>query len=231
MWFIINAIQITAIVLWFSVPGLVVVYILPPEIMYRFIRGVWCNWGLRIAGIKIRVSGSVPSENGKSYMFLANHQSYADILVLNVALKRPLHYIAKKELVKIPVLGRLMWKTDCILVARGYNKESRKTYLDAITHIKKGLDIVVFPEGTRSSTGSIGNIRKGSFQMAVDAQIDILPVAIKDAGRFWPRNNFSYRPGIIHVVIGEPISTLGYSRDNLNELIDIYTNQLTQLLQ
>lgn len=164
-------------------------------------------------------------------MFLANHQSYADILVLNVALGRPLHFVAKKELSKIPVLGLVLRRTECVLVSRGYNKESRKTYCEAITHIKKGLDIVVFPEGTRSRTGKLGALRKGSFVMAIDAQADIIPVGLKNVGKLWPTNNYSYRPGIVEVRIGEPISVKNYTRDTVQDLMDVYLDQLTQLLK
>jgi 1-acyl-sn-glycerol-3-phosphate acyltransferase len=231
MWYLLNLIQFILILIWFLVPGFVVVYILPTQLMYKFIRGAWSKWALYLAGIRLRVDGHVQDDGHRSFMFLANHQSFADIIVLNVALARPLHYIAKKELARIPVLGRLMAKTDCVLVSRGYNKESRRTYLEAITHIKKGLDIVVFPEGTRSRNGQLGKLRKGSFQMAVDAQIDIVPVALKNTGRFWPRNNFSFRPGIVDVRIGTPISTKGYSRESISELMDIYQLQLTELLK
>lgn len=229
MWFLVNIIQFITLVLWFIVPGFFVVFLLPKSWMYRFIRGVWCKWGLLILGIRIKVKGTIPND-GRSFMFLANHQSYADILVLNIALARPLHYIAKKELTKIPVLGHLMRKTDCILVSRGYNKKSRKTYNEAIAHIKKGLDIVVFPEGTRTRTGDLGRIRKGSFQMATDAGIDIIPVAIKKAGTYWPRNNFSFRPGIIEVTIGEPIKSEDFSRENVQDLINDYEKVLNALL-
>ncbi len=232
MWYIINAIQFVVLLFWFfTVPGLIAIFILPTKLMYRFIRGAWSRWGLLFAGIRLRVSGSIPNEKGRSFMFLANHQSFADILVLNVALGRPLHYIAKKELSKIPILGMVLRRTECVLVSRGYNKESRKSYLDAITHIKKGLDIVVFPEGTRSRTGQLGTLRKGSFLMAVDAQIEIIPVALTNVGRLWPRNNFSYRPGIVTVKIGQPISTKGYTRDTIHELMDIYLIQLKELMQ
>lgn len=231
MRYILNFVQFTLLLIWFLVPGFVVVFILPKKMMYRFIRGAWCTVALFLTGIKLHVSGNVPAGGSRSFMFLANHQSYADILILNIALAIPLHYIAKKELSKFPILGHLMRKTECILVSRGFNKESRKTYQEAITHIKKGLDIVVFPEGTRSKDGRLSKLRKGSFQMAVDAGIEIIPVAIKDSGRFWPLNNFSFRSGLVKVKIGTPISTEGYSRENVSGLMDVYSKQLNELLQ
>lgn len=231
MWYLINTLQFVVLLLWFfTLPGLVTIFILPTRLMFKFIGGAWSRWGLLVAGIRLRISGSVPDDN-RSFMFLANHQSFADILVLNVALGRPLHFIAKKELSKIPILGTVLRRTDCILVARGYNKESRKTYQEAITHIKKGLDIVVFPEGTRSLTGKIGPLRKGSFVMAIDAKVDIIPVALTNVGKLWPRNNFSYRPGIVTVKIGNPIETKGYTRENVTDLMNVYLAQLNELLQ
>jgi 1-acyl-sn-glycerol-3-phosphate acyltransferase len=230
MWFLINVLQFATIFTWFLLPGAAVIYVLPKDTMYRFIRGAWSQWGLKIVGIRLKTEGQLPAAGKSPYMFLANHVSYGDIIILNVALPRPLHYIAKKELTKIPVLGRLMRKTDCVLVKRGFNKESRAVYAQAIEKIQMGLDLVVFPEGTRSRTGSMGPLRKGAFQMAIDAGAPIVPVAILGAAECWPLNNLSFRPGTVKVKIGSPIEVSGLTRDDTQHLMGKYLAEMQKLM-
>lgn len=197
--------------------------------MYKYIQSVWCPLGFAVLGIRVKTKGD-RKQLPESAMFLANHGSFGDILALYIGLRRPLHFIARKSLSKIPMLGLMLRKTKSVLVSKGYNKESRKTYSEAITLIKSGLDLVVFPEGTRSKDGNLGKMRKGAFQMAIDAGSPIVPVGIKNAAKLFPRNNFSFRPGVIEVVIGQPIDTGNYSREQLPELMDEYTVQLKKLL-
>jgi len=230
MWVFVNFFQFSFMLLWFILPGIFAGFVLPRNIVYRFMNGAWCGWAAKVAGAKIVVKGNMPDKS-KSFMILSNHQSYLDIFVLNLALKRPLHFIAKKELTKIPFLGAIMKKTECVLVSRGYGKESRKTYEQAIAHIKKGLDIVVFPEGTRSKDGSLGVLRKGAFVMAIDAGVPILPVAIHGAGTCWPRNNFSFRPGVVTAMVGAPIDTSGYTRHTVSDLMETFEKELRKLLK
>jgi 1-acyl-sn-glycerol-3-phosphate acyltransferase len=162
-------------------------------------------------------------------MYLSNHTSWLDILVILYSSKKMVHFIAKKELGKLPFIGFIMRRMGMIFVDRGNTKNSAKSVKETLARIKGGTTIVAFPEGTRSPDGKIGVFKKGLFGIAMKAGIDIVPVGIVGSSAVWHRNNTTFRPGIIEVNYGKPIRTTDYTDENISDLIVRVKNEIMVL--
>ncbi len=167
----------------------------------------WAPGILFVLGVKPKVKGIEHIDKSKTYIIVANHSSYLDIPTLFKTLPFNIHFIAKKELKKVPFLGWYMWATDMIFIDRKNTKEAKKSLDDACELIKKGKSVLIFPEGTVSEDGSIKRFKKGGFHIAKQAGVEILPVAHKGTNLVWPTDsNIRFKKHSINVNIGQPIN-------------------------
>ncbi len=113
------------------------------------------------------------------FVVVANHQSNMDIPLLLGYFPKSISFVAKKEMEKWPIIGLWMRKIRCVFLDRTNPREGIKTMKVGIENIKAGYSIVIFPEGTRSKDGNIGEFKKGSFKLAVDPGVKIIPITIK----------------------------------------------------
>jgi 1-acyl-sn-glycerol-3-phosphate acyltransferase len=140
----------------------------------------------------------------------ANHESMFDIVVLVRAVPVALFFLAKQELSKVPFLGWYMKAVGMIFVDRGNREKSRKSMQKAAELINQGRNVVSFPEGTRSKTGELMMFKRGSFVIAKEGQIDIVPIGISGASKVLASGSSALRPGVIRIKIGKPISIREY---------------------
>lgn len=167
---------------------------------------IWNIHLLAIAGIKVKVRGAEKLDPNKRYVFFANHQSALDIPVMYAGMKNAISFIAKKELFFIPIFGWGMAAMGHIWIDRSNARKARDSILKAIKHLHKAnVSLVLFPEGTRSVDGTIGEFKTGSFTLALQAGVQAVPVVLHDTRLCLPKNAMMMRPGTIHVDIGDPI--------------------------
>ncbi|MBN2331909.1 MAG: 1-acyl-sn-glycerol-3-phosphate acyltransferase [Deltaproteobacteria bacterium] len=174
----------------------------------------WGTWILRGSGISVRVVGSENLKPGTQYMVIANHRSFLDIYILLTASGLHCRMVAKKELTKIPVFGLLLRYSDSIVIDRQNREQAIATMRQRGKLLKeKGLSIVVFPEGTRS-TGrkELGNFKKGAFILAAQLGLPILPVTIVGAGELQPKGAMAIKPGSITLKIDAPLMPPDYAK-------------------
>jgi len=172
----------------------------------RYIALVWNYNILWIAGIKLKVSGLEKLQKNKRYVFIANHQSGLDIPVLYAGLNRSISFIAKKELFYIPIFGWGMVVVGHIWIDRSNARKARESIIRAVKHLQKAqVSLILFPEGTRSVDGSVGDFKTGSFSLALQAGVEVVPVVIHDTMKSLPKNNLLITPGTIHVDVCDPI--------------------------
>ena len=126
--------------------------------------------------------------------------------------------MAKHSLAYVPFVGWYMWLTRMIFVDRSNRKRAVSSLRRAGERIHEGANILVFPEGTRSRDRKIDTFKKGPFALALAAQVPIIPVAVEESGLVLPANAWTFRPGIIRVKVGQPISTEGRSEDDRDAL-------------
>ena len=118
-----------------------------------------------------------------------------------------LHFLAKKELARVPFLGAYIRAMGMVFIDRDAPREARASVGRAAELLAAGRNVVSFPEGTRSRDGRLGEFKSGGFGAAIDAGADVVPVALVGTGRVLPPGGFQPRPGTIEVRLGEPIST------------------------
>lgn len=161
---------------------------------------------LKVAGTDITVIGeeNVPDE---AVLFIGNHRSYFDILLTYSRCKRLTGYVAKKEMLRYPLLRDWMKRLYCLFLDRDNPREGLKTILQAIDYVKKGVSICIFPEGTRNDgeEGSMLPFHSGSFKIAEKSGCPIVPISMNNTAEIF--ENHLPRIKKTHVIIeyGEPI--------------------------
>jgi 1-acyl-sn-glycerol-3-phosphate acyltransferase len=174
------------------------------EAIHRIAR-LWASIHLRISGIKVFLEG-LENITNPPYIFMCNHQSALDIFALLSALPLSFKWIAKRELFFIPFFGWTMKRAGYISLDRKNPREALKAIDEAARKIKEGMNIIIFPEGTRSKDGSLLPFKKGGFSLALRARVPIVPVGIWGTSRLQPKGSFIPKEkGIIYIRIGEPM--------------------------
>ena len=180
----------------------------------------WGRVGLLIAGVRLEVHGreNVPREGPLIYM--SNHQGNFDILSLFIAIPRQFSWIAKEELFAIPVFGHSMRRAGYVPLDRSDGRRAFKSLEAAAVMIRNGKSVVIFPEGTRTTDGSLLPFKRGGFLLAEKAGVPIVPITISGSGKVNPSKKLKIYPGTISISFGEPILTegrKGAGRDRLME--------------
>jgi 1-acyl-sn-glycerol-3-phosphate acyltransferase len=170
---------------------------------------LWSRIILALGGVRATVDQRAPLDPGHPYVFMANHLSTVDIWAMLVLLPVPVRMIAKKQLASIPLLGWAMLAGRFIFIDRQNPASARRSIERAKERIRAGHSVLLFPEGTRSRSGSLLPFKKGGFHLAVDAGVPIVPVALRGTRETMPPGSLLLRPGAIHAVVGAPIPTEG----------------------
>ncbi|HMF53290.1 MAG TPA: lysophospholipid acyltransferase family protein, partial [Edaphobacter sp.] len=167
--------------------------------LYRF--AMWiANAGVRAAGIRIEVTGleNVPAE--RPCIFMCNHVSNLDPPVVLPVLPGQSSVLLKKELMSIPILGRAMRMGQFVPVERGGRREAAQaSVVEAAKALGNGLNILVFPEGTRSKDGHLSAFKKGPFFLAMETGAPVVPVAISGTERMMQKGSAAITPGVARV--------------------------------
>jgi 1-acyl-sn-glycerol-3-phosphate acyltransferase len=154
------------------------------------------------------------------YVFFANHQSALDIPILFSGLSRQLCFIAKKELFLIPFFGWGMAAVGHVRIDRSNARKARDSLSRGVEHLKRhNLSLMLFPEGTRSVDGTLGKFKQGSFALALNAGVAVVPVVIKKANERLPKKSLLVKPGEVCLEIGDPIEPKGMEKSKLAEMV------------
>ena len=169
----------------------------------------WVFCLLRTNGIQVRAEGLENLKEGGAFILLANHASLLDIPGIVAATPLPVRFIAKKSLTWFPIFGWFMHAAGHVLIERESTPSAIKSLKKASQLMKKGISVIVFPEGTRSSDGEVKEFKRGAFLLAIQSQAPIVPVSISGTYEMLPRTGCCFRPGAILLKIGPPIATQG----------------------
>jgi 1-acyl-sn-glycerol-3-phosphate acyltransferase len=173
----------------------------------------WCarTWSrliLRTTGVTVDVSGLDRLEPGRTYVFVSNHQSIYDIPILFWSLPYQLRIIAKESLGRFPFLGWHLRRTGHMLVDRA-RPDRAAIFAWASSLTSKGLSLIVFPEGTRSRDGSVGRFKGGSFYLALEAGLPVVPLSVVGSRHVMLKGRLATYPGHVRLVVHAPIVTAG----------------------
>lgn len=167
---------------------------------------------------KIHIEGRKKAVKGTTYIIISNHQSILDILLIN-CLRYKFKWISKIENFNVPVIGWYLKMAEYIIIDRG-NDESKVEMIEkSYNFLKKGISIMIFPEGTRSLNNEIGFFKRGAFQLAIQAKIPILPVLIDGTGGILPKQGLIFGCGHqILIKVLDPINPTNFGTDNPDDL-------------
>lgn len=179
---------------------------------------VWAKFILIGMGFRYTVEREAIPVQGKSYMFIANHTSMTDIMLMLTAIKNPFVFVGKKELAKIPLFG-FFYKRTCILVDRSSAKSRQAVFLRAQRRLQQGLSICIFPEGGVPEEHIVlDEFKDGAFRLAINHQIPIVPLTFADNKRRFSYTFFSGSPGKMRAKIHKFIDTKGLTTEDTRQL-------------
>ncbi|MGV9665466.1 HAD-IB family hydrolase [Nocardia niigatensis] len=171
---------------------------------------------LRGTGVKVRVTGAENARAPRPAVFIFNHQSQFDIVVLAEVLGTGFTGIAKREITKNPIFGPLMRFVEVTFIDRRDTAAAKAALEPVVETLRGGLSVVIAPEGTRSLTPRIGPFKKGAFHIARQAGVPVIPVVIRNAGEIAWRNSAVVRKGVVDVAVLPPIDVSGWDPDRMD---------------
>lgn len=189
------------------------------------------NWAFRcclfLAGTSVTVLGeeNVPSDT--AVLYVANHRSYFDILLTYVRVPRPTGYVAKKEMLRYPLLVNWMKNLHCLFLDRDNIKEGLKTILHGVEEVKSGISICIFPEGTRNKVqDTFLPFHEGSFKIAEKAHCPIIPIAINNSAGVFEDHLPRMKPAHVVIEYGQPILMSELSKEEKRRVGQIAKQQI-----
>ena len=177
-----------------------------------------------IMGIRTRITGMehLPTQEKQGVVLLVKHQSTYETFLMPAIMPRPLAYVFKKELLRVPFFGWSIGSLDMIHIDRGQGVRAFvKVVQQGRALLARGTWVIMFPEGTRRERGQVGQYKSGGTRLAIDAGVPVVPVAVTSA-RVWPRKAFIKRPGVVDVSIGQPIPSVGRQPDELMREVEAW---------
>lgn len=228
--------------IWFYILVALPIVVMFPVLLVSILKESWYPFFFRLArfwakfiligmGFNYKIEREQTPEPSKSYMFIANHTSMTDIMLMLVAVKNPFVFVGKAELAKIPLFG-FFYKRTSILVDRSSEKSRKAVFLRAQRRLKQGMSICIFPEGGVPDEHIVlDDFKDGAFRMAINHQIPIVPITFADNKKRFSYTFFSGGPGKMRAKVHPFISTKGLTikdTKTLNEKArNLILNQLS----
>lgn len=201
------------------------------DIIYFFLK-IWSWIFSFLCFFPLRVSGRKHIEPGKAYIYVSNHNSYLDAIVVVRAIPGSFKPLGKIEMVKVPVFG-MIYKRVAVMIDRN-SKESRAQSIEELkVDLARGQSILIFPEGTMNRSNlPLADFYDGAFRLAIEMQTPIIPMIILNARNLFPRGNpLAARPGLIKCHFLEPVQINGIAMDDLEDLkLRVYQQMESSIL-
>ena len=204
--------------IWFYILVTLLIIVLFPLLLISISKDKWYPFFFKLAriwaksiligmGFNWRVESEQIPEKSKSYMFVVNHTSMVDIMLMLVSVKKPFIFVGKKELAKIPLFG-YFYKKTCILVDRSSAKSRKAVFLRAQKRLKEGLSVCIFPEGGVPEEHIVlDEFKDGAFRLAINHHIPVVPLTFLDNKKRLSYTFFSGGPGKMRVKIHKFLQT------------------------
>ncbi|MCB1050126.1 MAG: 1-acyl-sn-glycerol-3-phosphate acyltransferase [Acidobacteria bacterium] len=191
---------------------------------------IWAGGFLKAAGVRLKVHGLENLERGPS-LYMSNHASVLDIPALVMALPVDLRFIYKKSLGYVPFVGWAMFLMGMVPIDRANRKNAIKSLDKAGNRIKRGFQVLIFPEGTRTRDGQLLPFKKGGFLLAKQAKLPIVPVTILNSQKLCGRNSLLCRSGELEIVVHPPIDSQTVGSGKINDLLAQVTQTVAGPIQ
>lgn len=178
----------------------------------------WARKLVKLTGSTIEVEGRENLPENESFVLVSNHQGNFDIPILIGFLERPIGFISKVEVKKLPIIRDWMVYMNCVFLDRKDRRQAIHAINKGAENIKDGSSIVIFPEGTRSKGMEMNRFKAGSFKLAQKAGAPIVPVVIKGSFRIMEQNGYKIKPANVKVTILPCIREEEYKDKDIKEL-------------
>ena len=186
---------------------------------------------LALAGVDIRATGEEHLWSHRPAVFVFNHQSGFDVIVISRLLRRDFTAVAKAELAHDPRFAPLGALADVAYVHRDDSTQAQAALGPVLDKLRAGISLAIAPEGTRSATPTLGRFKKGAFHIAVEAQVPVVPVVIRNAGEIMWRASMVARPGRVDVAVLPPVPTTGLAHRDVDDLCGRIRQQFVATLE
>ena len=197
----------------------------------NFASGLGSDVMLRTAGVTLNVVGEENLWSQRPAVFLFNHQSQLDVLVLGALLRENFTGVAKKSLEKDPFFGPIGWLANVAFIDRSNNAKAREALEPVVAALKEGRSLAVAPEGTRSPTPRLLPFKKGPFHIAMQAEVPLVPIVMRNCGEIMAAHSYVVHPGVVDVAVLPPVDTRDWDLADLDEHIaqvrDMYLQTLS----
>lgn len=177
----------------------------------------WAPWLFWCGAQQHELLGTENCPSGPA-VYLSNHQGIADMPLI-YCLPVTLRFVAKTPIKYVPFLGWYMLADRHVFIDRGNRKQAMASLRMAGEQIRSGINVVMFPEGTRTPDGKVLPFKKGPFRLAMEAGVPIVPMALEGARNAWERGTLSVKPGKLTLKVGKPIPTAGLTSADRDDLI------------
>jgi len=168
---------------------------------------IWGRSCLRLAGLKLTVTGAENIPPTGPAIYVSNHQSNFDIPIFYAGLPIQFRWLAKQELFKVPLFGTAMKYCGYIPIDRSNRRKAMESLNLAAQRIKDGASVIIFPEGTRTADGRLQEFKKGALILAAKARVPVVPVTIKGSFRVQSKDSLKITPGPLELIISPPLAT------------------------
>ncbi len=190
----------------------------------------WGEFGSALAGIKIDISGEHHLWEQRPAVFLFNHQSAIDVLIIAKLLRRDFTAIAKHEIATNPLVGPVFRVADTVFIDRRNQAKAIEALKPVVKTLQDGLSIAIAPEGTRSAGDRLGSFKKGPFHIAMQAGVPIVPIVIHNATDVLPKGGFFVRPSTVQVDVLPPLKTDTWSAETVEQHVAEVRGQFLETL-
>lgn len=180
---------------------------------------VWGDLAASAAGIDLRVEGQEHLWSHRPAVFIFNHQSGLELVLLLKLLRRDFTGIAKQEIRHNPIFGPLFQAAGAVFIDRSDTAKAIEALGPALEALRHGRSLIIAPEGTRSTTTAVGPFKKGAFHLAMDASVPVVPVVFRNVLDALPKGALVVRPAVVEAVVLPPVDTSHWTHDTLEDEI------------
>ena len=218
-WLVLGA----CVLLWFPVMALLRLVTAPFDRGRYWVGYVFRRIGPVMATLhplwRFRYTGALPADPRRPFVVVSNHESFADILLIS-HLPWEMKWLSKAELFRVPVLGWMMQLAGDVPVRRGFGPSAVEAMARCREALARRVSVMIFPEGTRSTTATMLPFKDGAFRLAVDAGVAILPLALHGTRDALPKHDWRFNRSTATVRVLEPVETAGLTADDVPALRD-----------
>ncbi|MBT8481622.1 MAG: HAD-IB family hydrolase [Myxococcales bacterium] len=192
---------------------------------------VWGDLAASAAGIDLRVEGQEHLWSHRPAVFIFNHQSGLELVLLLKLLRRDFTGIAKQEIRHNPIFGPLFQAAGAVFIDRSDTAKAIEALGPAVEALRHGRSLIIAPEGTRSTTTAVGPFKKGAFHLAMDANVPVVPVVFRNVLDALPKGALVVRPAVVEAVVLPPVDTSHWTHDTLEDEINKVRDRYIAILE